>query len=100
MLGEQFPDFLVRFSAPGGGDVLLLRVSPEIAVVEVNHYLHSQVAGPAGLDEQVLGAVPVAVLRRINPDPEPHGVQPEVLHQPGAFHLLALFVIEVLAIGL
>ena len=96
---QQLPYLFIAFPAPGGRDVLFLRVGPEVAVVEVYHYRHPEVARSRRLHQQVFAAVPVAVLRRVHPHPEAQRVQSEFFHQFAAFAPFAVFVVEILAVG-
>ena len=95
MIRDGLHKRLERQVFPGSRFVLLARIGPGIAVVEINHHLHAKGLGPAGLRHHIFLTAP-AVLG-IDPDPQPDGVHAKRLEQGHAFHLLTLGRIELAA---
>ena len=99
MIGQQDLDLFVALATPGGGDILLLGIGPEVAVVEIDHDGHIQFPGSPGFHQQVLLAVPVTVPGRIHPYAEADGVQPQFLHQGRTLPFLPFPIVEFEPVG-
>ena len=76
--------------------VLLGRIGPPVAVVEVYHDSHAQVAGNLSFGYYILHSAPA--LGRVYPYPVADGVESELLHQGGALALLTGGVVELDAV--
>ena len=88
MIGHGVAQLRQREILPCGRLVLLARIGPGIAVVEVNHDLHAQILGANGLGHHVFLPAPSAF--RIDPHAKPDGIYAETLEQRHAFHLTAV----------
>ena len=65
MVFQSFPYLFGTVSVPCSWRVLLSRVGPCVAIVEINHELHSQGFGPQCLIEYIVLAAPS--VRRVDP---------------------------------
>ena len=77
-------------------------IREEIAVVEVNEYVKPLGLGPSGLCQKINLVAPwsVAVTFRIDPDSQPDGIHPDVLHQGEEFADVSAAVTELSSVRL
>ena len=72
--------------------VLLARIRPIVAVVEVDHQPHSECLGTLRLYYDILLSAPAVF--RIHPYPQADRVEADLLHQGGTFHFRAGGIVE------
>ena len=91
MLGQRIFHLVVFEILPGGRNMLFARVSPPVAIVEVDHHIHIVVAGTLRHIEHVVHVAEAAT--RIHPHAQPHRIQPQLLHQGRVLANLPLLVV-------
>ena len=94
MIGQVLLHFFERMSLPRSRDVLLGRIGPPVAVMEVNHHLHAEGFGTLGLDQHIFLVAPIVMLRRVYPYTKTDGIHTVFLHQGCTFTLLPFIIIE------
>ena len=94
MVRQRFLQFVYSQSFPGSRLMLLTGISPPVAIMKIDHYIHIQFLSPLGLHNQIFRVAPVVMLLRIDPYTQADGIKPIFLHQSRTFTYFSSLILK------